>query len=155
MIGHRMSTSTTPPRKKVDAFSLCLWKKKCAVLLRPMMKAKPARNSTCRWPESYSHTMCGEACLHFCFYPCLIHINYAWEVEPANLVKECCCLSSTANEIAPLPLHAPEATCWLAGIVLSTHTLNRQSGRIHLIWLTVIWIRIRDSTFKYANRKTL
>lgn len=38
---------TTPPRKKLVPLSLCLWKKKEKVFLRPMMRGRPVRNSSC------------------------------------------------------------------------------------------------------------
>lgn len=38
---------TTPPRKKLVPLSLCLWKKKENVFLRPMMNKRPVRNSSC------------------------------------------------------------------------------------------------------------
>jgi hypothetical protein len=39
---------TTPPKKKLVPLSLCRWKKKENVLLRPMMRERPVRNSSCR-----------------------------------------------------------------------------------------------------------
>ena len=44
---------TTPPRKKLVPLSLCLWKKKKSVLLRPMMRERPVRNSS--WGEGEGH----------------------------------------------------------------------------------------------------
>lgn len=50
--GQRRSTMTTPPRKKLVPLSLCLWKKKEKVFLRPMMRGRPVRNS--RFPKARS-----------------------------------------------------------------------------------------------------
>lgn len=46
---------TTPPRKKLVPLSLCLWKKKENVLLRPMMRERPVRNSSCGEGEDREH----------------------------------------------------------------------------------------------------
>lgn len=49
--GQRSRTMTTPPRKKLVPLNLCLWKKKENVLLRPMMRERPVRNSSCEEGE--------------------------------------------------------------------------------------------------------
>lgn len=44
MIGQPIRTTNTPPRKKLVAFALCLWKKNLNVRSKPMTKDKPETN---------------------------------------------------------------------------------------------------------------
>lgn len=45
--GQPINTMTIPPKKAIEAFILCFWKKKRNVLSKPITQAKPAMNRIC------------------------------------------------------------------------------------------------------------
>lgn len=47
MIGQPSRTTKTPPKKKLVAFALCLWKKNLNVRSRPMTKDRPETKRIC------------------------------------------------------------------------------------------------------------
>lgn len=56
MIGQPIRTTNTPPRKKLVAFTLCLWKKNLKVRSNPMTKDRPETKRICRM-KTHKHNM--------------------------------------------------------------------------------------------------